>query len=389
MQRLQTERATITAKTVNGKTATCTVTVTDPQKVTISSLTCNEDGITIKWNAVSGAASYKVYYKSTDGTWKAFSSNVVGTSKLDTGVQYNRRETYSVVALNSSGDAISQFDSTGKSVVYSVANPQITSLKSDENGITIKWNKISGVSTYRVYYKNSDGGWSRFKDDITGTTKLDTGVKFGRAETYTIRAVNKKGDLMSGFKSEGWTTTYGVATPQITSLKCDENGITIKWSAVSGASVYRVYYKNANGEWARFKDDVTGRTKLDTGVKYGRAETYTVRAVNKNGDVMSDFVGSGWTTTYGVSTPKITSLKNTSNGIQITWSKVSGVSTYRVYYKNSEGEWARFKDDITGTTKLDTGVKAGREETYTIRAVDVNGNLISDYDHNGWSIVYN
>ena len=378
----------ITAKTSNGKTATCKITVVPkPTTVNITSLKSDENGITIKWNAVSGASAYRVYYWSS-GAWKAFKDDVRGTSKLDTGVKLNRQEGYTVVALDSSGQQISQFDSTGKFTTYKVSTPSISSVKSDENGITIKWNTVSGATTYRVYYKSGDS-WKAFKDDIKGTSKLDTGIKYEREEGYKVCAVNKKGDVMSENSSAKYLK-YGtdISVPQITSMKSDEKGINITWGKVNGSSTYRVYYKNSNGEWASFKDDITGTTKLDTGVRYGRAETYTVRAVNKKGEVMSGYKFSGWTTTYGVATPQITSLKNTSNGIQITWKKIDGISTYRVYYKDSDGDWARFKNDIKGTTKLDTGVKVGRKETYTIRAVDNNGNVISDYNHSGWSITY-
>ena len=133
---------------------------------------------------------------------------------------------------------------------------------------------------------------------------------------------------------------------------------------------------------------MTGTSMVDKAVRYGRSETYTVRAVNYKGDVMSGYVSAGSSTVYGVATPNITSLKNTSDGIKITWNKISGVSTYRVYYKNSSGEWRSFKTDVTGTAMTDTAVKQGRSETYTVRALDKNGNTISDYNHSGSTIVY-
>ena len=178
-------------------------------------------------------------------------------------------------------------------------------------------------------------------------------------------------------------------TPQITSLTSDEDGIHIKWNPVKGATTYRVYYMTGSGDWRRFASDVTGTAKLDTGVVYNRAETYTVRALNKNGDVMSGYRSQGWTTVYRVDTPKITKLENTSDGIRITWNAVPGASTYRVYYKTGSGEWRRFDTDIKGTSRMDTGVKVGRAETYTVRALDTKGNPISDYYDPGWSIVYN
>ena len=267
-----------------------------------------------------------------------------------------------------------------------LATPQITSLTSDEDGITIKWDPVTGAAGYRVYYMTSDG-WKRFASDVSGTTKLDTGVSYGRKETYTVRALSSSGEVASDYNHSGWSTTYGVSTPQITSLSSDEDGITIKWSAVSGASTYRVYYMTSDG-WKRFATDVKGTTKLDTGVSYGRQEQYTVRAINKKGDVMSGYKSDGWKTTYGVATPQITNLENTADGIRITWSSVPGISTYRVYYKTASGDWKRFGTDTKGLTRMDTGVLEGRAETYTVRALDTKGNPISDYYRPGWTIIY-
>lgn len=144
----------------------------------------------------------------------------------------------------------------------------------------------------------TSNGWKRFASDIKGTTKLDTGVSYGRAEQYTVRAVNKNGDVMSGYKSDGWKTTYKVATPQITSLVSTANGIQITWNSVPGVSSYRVYYKTSSGDWKRFNSDTKGLSRIDSGVVNGRAETYTVRALDKKGNPISDFKHSGWTTTY-------------------------------------------------------------------------------------------
>lgn len=133
-----------------------------------------------------------------------------------------------------------QFDIVVTKVEEAV--PQITSLTPDENGITIRWAPMEGAAAYRVYYAPTTGGWKRFPSDVTGTSLVDTGVVYGRRETYTIRALDSKGNLISDFNREGWSVVYSVDTPQITSTVSDENGINIKWDPVQGASTYRVYY---------------------------------------------------------------------------------------------------------------------------------------------------
>ena len=364
---------------------------TDLQTPVIRRLSSDENGITISWNPIAQSSTYRLYYRTSDGGWKRFGNDIKGTSMLDTGVLYGRKETYTIRAINKKGDVMSDFDRNGWSEYYGVDTPQITSLTSDANGINIRWTPVEGASTYRVYYKTSDGGWKRFSGDVKGTTKLDTGISYGRKETYTVRAVNKKGDVMSDFKADGWSAVYGdgIDAPQIKRLDSDENGINIYWDPVEKAAAYRVYYKTADGGWKRFGNDVKGTSMLDTGVLFDRKETYTVRALNNKGDVMSGFSADGWSATYGVDTPQITNLENTPDGIRITWSPVDGASTYRVYYKTADGGWKRFNSDTTGTSRMDTGVRAGRQETYTVRAINKKGDVMSGFNADGWSITYN
>ena len=294
-----------------------------------------------------------------------------------------------IAAAVSFGAAAEEADEavTG-ATAYTAATPEITSLVCDENGINITWEPVDGAAAYRVYYKTSTGSWKRFASDVTGTTKLDSGVSYGREESYTVRALDKGGNLISDYKHEGWTVAYGVETPQISSLVSDENGINIRWNPVEGVSTYRVYYKTSSGDWKSFASDITGTTKLDTGVSYGREEAYTVRAINKKGEVMSGYKSDGWTITYGVATPQITSLTSDASGIVIKWNKVTGASTYRVYYKDANGSWQRLGSDIKGTTVTDSDVQYGKSETYTIRAVNSKGDTISGFKSSGWSAAY-
>lgn len=274
-------------------------------------------------------------------------------------------------------------------VTVNTATPKITRLENTVDGIKLSWNAVTGAYGYRVYYKNSKGEWKRFSKDTTATTFTDTAVTAGKKETYTIRCVDRYGNTISGYNSTGWSITYQYPcpSPYVKTISNTAGGIKLSWSAVPGAYAYRVYYKNSKGEWKSFSKDTTASTFTDSAVSPGRYETYTVRCVNRYGKLISSYNTKGWSLKYQPVAPTL-SLYNTSNGIRISWKKIAGVDRYRVYYKNSSGNWVRFKNDIYGTSMLDTGVKVGRMETYTIRCVDKNGNLVSGYNPTGWSITY-
>ena len=379
--------ATITAKTSNGKTATCKVTVTKVLATpTITNLQNTADGIRISWNKVSGAYGYRLYYKYPGKDWKRF-KDTTSTSFTDTGVSAGRTETYTIRCIDKDGNTISGYNSGGWSYKYEPVNPTITKLENTSDGIKISWNKIAGVYGYRLYYKYPGKDWKRFKD-TTATSFTDTGVSAGRTETYTIRCIDKDGNTISGYNSSGWSKKYEPITPTITKLENTSDGIKISWNKIAGVYGYRLYYKYPGKDWKRFKDTTT-TSFTDTGVSIGRTETYTIRCIDKNGNTVSGYNSGGWSQTYSLprSIPHFTKLENTSNGIKISWNKVEGVYGYRLYYKYPGQDWKRFKD-TTATSFTDTGVSAGRTETYTIRCIDSNGNTFSGYNSDGWSKKY-
>ena len=264
-----------------------------------------------------------------------------------------------------------------------LSTPQITSLKNTTGGVKLQWNKVNGAYGYRLYYRPASGGWKRFKD-TTSTSFTDSSVVPNKTETYTIRCIDKNGNTISGYNSNGWSIKYTPIAPTISKLENTSGGIKLTWNKIAGVYGYRLYRKTSTG-WKRFKD-TTATSFTDSGVTANKTEIYTIRCIDKNGNTVSGFNSKGWSKKYTASTPSISKLENVSGGIKISWNKVAGVYGYRLYHKTSSG-WKRFKD-TTATTYTDTAVKSGRTETYTIRCIDRNGKTVSGYNSKGWSKKY-
>ena len=373
--------ATITVKTSNGKTATCKVTVNLPTPQ-ITGLTNTTGGIKISWNKVDGAYGYRLYYKPASGGWKRF-KDTTATSFTDSGVVPNKTETYTIRCIDKNGNTISGFNSNGWSKKYTPAAPTISELENTSGGIKISWNKIAGVYGYRLYYKTSSGGWKRFKD-TTATSFTDSGVSPNRTETYTIRCIDKNGNTVSGFNSNGWSKKYTPVAPTISKLENTSGGIKISWNKIAGVYGYRLYYKTSSGGWKRFKD-TTATSFTDSGVVPNKTETYTIRCIDRNGNTVSGFYSKGWSMTYTPVAPTITRLSNTSKGVSVTWNKIAGVYGYRLYRKYDGGSWTKVKD-TTSTSFTDSGAKKGKKVIYTVRCIDRKGKTVSGFNSKGWSI---
>ena len=306
--------ATITVKTSNGKIATCKVTVNLPAPQ-ITGLANTTGGIKISWNKVDGAYGYRLYYKPVSGGWKRF-KDTTATSFTDSGVSPNRTETYTIRCIDKNGNTVSGFNSNGWSKKYTPAAPTISKLDITTGGIKLSWNKIAGVYGYRLYYKPASGGWKRFKD-TTATSFTDSGVSPNRTETYTIRCIDKNGNTISSFNSNGWSKKYTPVAPTISKLENTSGGIKISWNKIAGVYGYRLYYKTSSGGWKRFKD-TTATSFTDSGVSPNRTETYTIRCIDKNGNTVSGFYSRGWSKKYTPVAPTITRLSNTSKGVSVT-----------------------------------------------------------------------
>ena len=120
--------------------------------------------------------------------------------------------------------------------------------------------------------------------------------------------------------------------------------------------------------------------KLPDFVIVGDINSCALRYANNNGFKFEEYK-------VNLSTPQITSLKNTTGGVKLQWNKVNGAYGYRLYYRPASGGWKRFKD-TTSTSFTDSSVVPNKTETYTIRCLDKDGNTISGFNSKGWSIKY-
>lgn len=271
---------------------------------------------------------------------------------------------------------------------YSCKTPKISGIKLTESGVKIAWGKVSGAAKYRVFRKTASSKWTKV-GDTTATTLTDKKVSGGVKYTYTVRCINKNGTAFtSDYDRTGKTVTY-YATPTISKLECTDKGVRISWSKVKGVSKYRVFVKNGSS-WVKIID-TTATSCVHVGVKTGTKYTYTVRGLSSNGKAfLTAYATKGKSITYSKSTtdmPRITKLTETSSGVRITWSTVSGVKNYRLFLHTGTG-WKKLKD-TTSNSYTHINVKHGNLYTYTVRGLSDDGkSYTTSYDTSGKSITY-
>ncbi len=344
-----------------------------------------DNGVLLKWKAVSGAVNYRVYRKSKKADkWKS-----VGTTSkpqfTDTTVEKGKSYIYTIRCISANGKyAVSPYNKTGKTIKY-LKTPQITKLGSAKDGVKITWGKVSGAEKYRVYVKK-DGKWKTVSN-TTSTSVVHKDVQSNQSYTYTVRCISSSGKTYTSvYDKNGKSITY-IASPVLSKVENTTSGVKVSWKAVTGAQNYRVYVKGGEYKsWTKVADTTsTSLTdkKAQSGVKY----TYTVACMSEDGKTrISSFDSKGKAITY-IEAPVIESTTQSSTGIKLTWSKVSGAAKYRVFVK-SGSSWKKLKD-TTSTSFTHKGLTENTEYTYTVRCISETGkSYTSAYYKDGWTVPY-
>jgi len=309
-------------------------------------------GMKISWGKVTGAAKYVVYRCTNGKSWKSVAT-VTGTTYTDTTAKSGTTYYYTVRAVN--GSTYSSYITTQKLV--RLAQPEVK-LANAATGVKISWGKVTGAESYKVYRKTT-GGWVAIKSGITNLSFTDTTAKSGTTYYYTVRAV--KGSSYSSYVSTK-KLTY-LAQPAIT-LSNASTGVKVSWGKVTGASSYKVYRKTTGGSWTAIKSGLTALSFTDTTAKSGTTYYYTVRAVK--GASLSSYITTQKIIRLSQPTVKTAAV---TGGVKVTWGKVTGAASYKVYRKTSGGSWAAIKSGLTGTSYTDKSAVKGRTYYYTVRAV--------------------
>ena len=158
--------------------------------------------------------------------------------------------------------------------------PNVTGLKTSStstNSIKLKWNKVSGAKGYVVYQNGK-----KIKT-VTGTSLTVSKLKSGTTYKFTVKPYTKSSSkTIYGNASKTLTTSTNPAKVSF-KLTSGKKNATLKWSKVTGASGYKVYYKTSkNGAWKLLKtasSKTTNYTK--TGLKKGKTYYFTVKSYRK------------------------------------------------------------------------------------------------------------
>lgn len=245
-------------------------------------------GVQVKWNAVKGAAKYRVFRKDAKTSWKKV-GDTTALSFTDKTPASGTKYTYTVRCISADGKIMaSGYDTTGMAITH-FGSPVISKLENVNTGTKITWKAVKGATYYRVLVK-SGKTWKSLGDTKSTSfivKKRASGTKY----TYTVRPMNAKKQYIGAYNTSGWAATF-IAAPALPKLTNTKNGVQVTYTKPKGGTYFRIMRKTGKGKWVKIAD--TNKTKIvDKTAKKGVKYTYTVRCIAKGGKTFL----SGYNTT--------------------------------------------------------------------------------------------
>ena len=342
-------------------------------------------GVTLTWNAVTGASGYNVYRGSASGAEAAIPIAVNVNSStgsypspnyVDSTVASGSAYYYKVTAVSGNGESGKSNEAGITDIVADIpAAPTDLTASATATAISLNWQTTSAATSYDVY-REANGQGFIWLANTTAASYSDSTVTDGVGYIYYVTAANTYGQSSD---SNQVTVTYGQpAPPAPTGLQVGHyasTALSLTWNAVPGASSYNVYEGTTAGGESTVPVSV-GLTSPNTvigGLTSTTTYYFTVSSLSAGGLSAPSNEASGTPGATALTVPNLIVASTTSTAATLSWSTVTGATSYSIY--RSIGGTSSFVEltQTTAVTYKDTPLTAGLDEYYYVVANSASG----------------
>ena len=339
-------------------------------------LQASTSSVSLVWNEVEGATSYKVYRSSSPDSGFTLIKTVTGTETKTYSLQSGNTYYFKLKAvMNENGIAHEGAYSEAIEVYVSdIVAPYIKNCKQTSDGITITATINGTVDGIELWRADDSGEYTQITDSTTNVVS-DTTSYGGETYKYKIRSYVIADDVRvySAFSS---AIEFGsLATPTLVrAAQTDSSTVYLEWDLVEGATKYEVSRSTDEGESYTTIGIFEGNSATDSVITEG-SYLYRIRACATEGSNTNySYWSSGVTATVAVYSDDVypetahdysnylnqifTYTKEGAEALSLTFSSSSYTeSGYDyIYVLDGNGQCvARLSGSIGGTTLVTAG----------------------------------
>ena len=339
-----------------------------------------DDSVSLSWSAVTNAAVYKVEYRrSGSSSWLHASYVYSGTTETVDGLDCDTSYYFRVRARGDGSPYSTSYGDASSSVLETTDGctaPAPTGLRATsdtDDSVSLSWSAVTNSAVYKVEYRRSgSSSWLHASYVYSGTTETVDGLDCDTSYYFRVRARGDGSPYSTSYgdaSSSVSETTDGCTAPAPTGLRVTsdtDDSVSLSWSAVTNAAVYKVEYRRSGSiSWLHASYVYSGTTETVDGLDCDTSYYFRVRA---RGD------GSPYSTSYGDASssvsettdgctvaPAPTGLSATASAqtsVTLSWNPVTDAQYYRLERSTSRtGPWTGISSTIVGTSRTVYGLE--------------------------------
>jgi formylglycine-generating enzyme required for sulfatase activity len=339
--------------------------------------------VTITWDAVTNAASYRVYWTDQPADpIPGVSASLTATVNIyiHTGLVNETEYRYAVTAVNANGQSAASaiVRATPATNAHPPGAPTGVNATAGYGQITITWANVTTATSYNLYWSDDGSDPSKASSArIAGVTSphVHSGLANGTAHRYVVTAANEFGESGESAVVEETPRLVAPAAPANVAVTVADRRNTITWSPVSFATSYNIYWTDnqtnpTKASPKRILDATSphSHTGLTNGVEY----RYVVTAQNAAGEGVESLVVRG----TPLSAPTNVVAVAGAGQNTVTWNPAPGALGYRIYWLNTGANPTKATGNriLGAASPYDhTGLAGGTEYRYVVTATNIGG----------------
>lgn len=236
------------------------------------------------------------------------------------------------------------------------------------------------TDSFNSWY-DSSGNEADDKCNSTHLYQMSNGGFWVQPEWSNGGTVTRSG-FTATYPGPGCVVPGGASTPTapsaptgLTATAASSSQINLSWTGSSGATSYTVKRSTTSGAEVTIATGVGSTSYSDTGLAAGTRYFYVVAAVNSSGTSANSSEASATTSAPGAPAAPtgLTASAVSNSQISLTWTAVSGATSYVVRRGASSGSEVTIASAVGSTSYVDAGLAAGSQYFYVVAASNGSG----------------
>lgn len=347
----------------------------EPQNATVTAggntsftVTATGAGLAYQWQADTGSGFNDI---ADGGVYSGAKADTLCITGAEAGMNG-----YAYRAIVTGTEAYPATSDSASLTVKLPGAPVIKSVVPGNKHVLMSWDSVTAATGYKVFSSTTSGSYGTLMETVSGSVYSHDATGLTNGITYYFAVKATCGEVESDYSSQVSATPQVPApgAPVLQSAVAGDKHVNISWSAVDGATGYKIFSGTTSGDYgdsiATVTDSVYGydATELINGTTY----YFVVIAENPGGDSgYSNEISATPMSVPGAPTDVTAEAGDRQAVISFTAPEDNGGSPITGYIVTANPGGITLSGADTPITV--TGLTNGTAYTFTVRAVNAAG----------------